>query len=210
MAQVPINSLKWWHVALIEYRMTYPTAKNNEVAAHFGKSPAWVSTITHTPEYKAAEERAKKGVIDHVTLTTARRIEAVAERVMDQMIERLDTEQIPFDTLRATMVDSLGAMGIGMKSPLGVTNQQNNVFNMSFTPEQFAAAQQKLRTVNGDIANGSRENGVENNDGAARYEITYEGPGSVLEQEAEDQVSQDEEAYRCDESRAKVRAGGAV
>jgi hypothetical protein len=93
-----IERIRYSHEAMIEKIIADPWVSQNELAAMFGYTPAWVSTIMSSDAFQAklAERRAE--VVDpRLAMAVDERFRAVASKAFDVMMERLENQ--PSDNL---------------------------------------------------------------------------------------------------------------
>lgn len=154
-----ISKLRHWHRQIINYRLSHPDAKGKEVAAYFGVTEPWLSTVVNSSAFKEEEAQREDQHFNNCSMSVIRRLEEVAGLAMDGLIEQMEMEKLPFDSLRATMTDALGAMGFSSKAPVGaigtVNNAQNNFYNVSISPAELERAQQIMNVADGAVLNGA-------------------------------------------------------
>lgn len=129
MAQsAQIVSVNPWHQRFADWLILYGSAPgwNKRAAEHFGRTPAWISTVYHSDAfqdfYKARESEHSKELLQ----TVQEKIAGAAGMAIDALTTRLELEKelLPYNTLLET-VDVLGkrmGLGDGKQQPTVVNN----------------------------------------------------------------------------------------
>jgi hypothetical protein len=119
MAEAPaprhqITKVRYTHDAMIDLLVANPRVSQNELAAHFGYTPAWVSTVMATDLFKERLEHRRTELVDpEVKASVNERFHAVVTKSLQVLQAKLSKpiDQIP-DNL-ALRAAELGAKGIG-------------------------------------------------------------------------------------------------
>lgn len=86
----PLLKLRYSHDAMIDLLISDPWISQNGLAAHFGYSPAWVSTILSSDAFQAKLAMRREEIIDPaLRLSTAERFKAVVDRSFAILQEKL-------------------------------------------------------------------------------------------------------------------------
>lgn len=113
-------ALRYSHLAMVDMLVQNPWMSQNELAAAFGRTPAWISTIVTSDAFKQRLEERRDEVVDpEIRLTLKERFEALTVRSLQKLQERLEHQ--PSDGLLLKAAD-LGAkaLGIGGNAPTPV------------------------------------------------------------------------------------------
>lgn len=105
--------MRYSHDAMVDIIVQNPWITQNDIAAHFGYTPAWVSTIITSDAFQAKLAARREEVIDPVMKATLEeRFRGLVHRSMEVLMQKLSkpVEAIPDNVaLRAL---ELGARGI--------------------------------------------------------------------------------------------------
>lgn len=120
-----IAKTSYTHEAMVDIILANPAIDQNEIAAHFGYSPSWVSNIITSDSFQAylAERRAE--IVDPILRGAVE--ESFKVLVLQSMaILRKKLEANPSDALVMKVFEgTTRAMGYGARAPVNV-NVQNN------------------------------------------------------------------------------------
>jgi hypothetical protein len=124
------GKLNYSHKAMIDLILASPGISQNALAAHFGYSASWVSTVMSSDAFQMAfAERANEIIDPSLRLTVEERFKGMVARSMEILMEKLSlpAHQVPDQlALRAFELSSRAA-GYGAKAePVAV---QVNVAN---------------------------------------------------------------------------------
>lgn len=115
-----IATIKYSHDALIDAIIANPQASQGQLAAHFGYSAAWVSTIMASSVFKDRLADRRGELIDpSITASIEERFRALTERSLQVLQEKLSQPTISIPDNLALRAAELGAkaMGIGGNAP---------------------------------------------------------------------------------------------
>lgn len=107
--------MNYSHEALADAMLTNPTATVAELAATFGRSPAWVSLVRNSDAFREILYRRRNDTVDPViTANIEQRFQIVANRSLEILMDKLarDTKDVP-DAL-ALEAAKLGARGLSL------------------------------------------------------------------------------------------------
>lgn len=121
----PVNEIakvRYNHDAMIDLIIAEPMISQNEIAAHFRRTPAWVSIIISSDAFQARLEERRKELIDPAILASIdNRFKAIAQMSLDRVMEKLSNPQVKDDFLIKSAQLAAGALGYGAKQP-GASN----------------------------------------------------------------------------------------
>jgi hypothetical protein len=134
------------HDVILDYLVANPTAKRTEVAAIFGVTPAWLSTIIHSCAF---QERLRLRQDELFTSAVVQPIQdklmGVAQIATERLMEVVQYESDP-KVLSQVADTALKNLGYGQKVVGVPVNQQNNItFNV--TKEELAGARALIGRV---------------------------------------------------------------
>ena len=128
------------HVRMLEFLIANPEASMEQLAAFFGRTPAWVSLVVHSDCFQAALKERQDEIFGDVRFTVRDRILALAHRSLERLAEKMEIEQ---ETARITDAAELAlkALGFGAApAPRGGT-VNNYVFGQVSRGQLMAARQ---------------------------------------------------------------------
>lgn len=138
------------HEAIMEAILAQPGLNLGEIAQVFGVTPSWMSCIIHSDCFQARLAEAQGALYGDLRLTVKDRIQALAQRSLSRLAERIEVEQ---DISRITDVAELTLKAMGFQGQsngraLGPTIQNN--FFAPIDRETLAAARRSMMRVVGD------------------------------------------------------------
>jgi hypothetical protein len=117
--------MRYSHDAMVDMIIANPHMTQNQLAAAFGYTPAWVSTIMSSDAFKAKLQNRKEEVVDPALLMTIEeKFKGLTERSLAVLTEKLSqpAQMIPDNlALRAAELGAK-ALGVGGNAP---TSQQH-------------------------------------------------------------------------------------
>ena len=110
-----IQKVRYSHDAMIDILVMNPWVHQNQLAAHFGYSPAWISTVMATDMFKAKLAQRREEIVDpELRATLEERFRGVIEQSLRVLQQKLSAPTVPDNlVLRAA---ELGAKALGMGS----------------------------------------------------------------------------------------------
>ena len=141
--------MKWWYEFLADYMIANPTALQNEIAAHFGRSPATISIIINTDAFKAYLRQRRNTHEAALDAEVRGKLFKVANNSLDLMLHSLEKKRdtIPLEILHRTTDTALKSLGYGAPSPAGTTVNVSTAptVNVAVSVEDLENARQALR-----------------------------------------------------------------
>lgn len=116
-----IQTVSYTHEALIDQLIAQPWTSQNEIAAHFGYTAAWISTIMQSDAFQAKLAERREAIIDPaLRLSVEERFRGVIARSMEVLQEKLS---LPYHMVSDEV--ALRAADMGAKYMVAqVKNQQ--------------------------------------------------------------------------------------
>lgn len=110
---IEIQKVRYSHDAMIDILVTNPWVHQNHLAAHFGYSPAWISTVMATDMFKAKLAQRREEIVDpELRATLEERFRGVIEQSLRVLQQKLSAPTVPDNlVLRAA---ELGAKALGL------------------------------------------------------------------------------------------------
>lgn len=114
-----------WYESLADYILANPTAKNTEIAAAFGKSPGWMSSIVNSDAFKSyfAQRRANYNELHDAALRD--RATGVVVKALDVLLETMDKKKDKMTVSEIVKIQdsALTMLGYGQKGPVAAAPQ---------------------------------------------------------------------------------------
>lgn len=134
------------HEAILVYILANPTSSYSEVAAYFGVTRSWLSTIIHSQAFQDQLARRQNEIFDAGILQGLEdKLSAAAHLSLDHYLEKIPT--MTTDQLISSTDKVLGKLGFGSKGPGGGANinAQNVQINYGHVPKEVVeAAREKI------------------------------------------------------------------
>lgn len=155
------------HEAILQFMIGNPTLKMSEVAAYFGVTPAWLSTIVHSHAFQDQLARRQDELFEvAIVQELGDKLTAAAHQTIDAYLEQVPT--LTADQLISAQDKLLGRLGYGVSK--GTTN-----FNIE------GSAQVQVNQVGGDVLAKAREK-VGKTNGKATLGTADNEPALPIEQ----------------------------
>lgn len=108
-----LTKVRYSHDAMIDILVENPWVHQNQLASHFGYSPAWVSIVMNTDMFKARLAQRREELIDPaLRASLEERFRAVVTKSLEVLQDKLSQPTVP-DNLVLRAVE-LGAKALGM------------------------------------------------------------------------------------------------
>ena len=110
---IQITKIRYSHDAMIDIIVENPWVHQNQLASHFGYSPAWISTVMATDMFKVKLAQRREELVDPVLKASLEeRFRGVVETSLRVLQEKLSQPVVP-DNLVLRAVE-LGAKALGL------------------------------------------------------------------------------------------------
>jgi hypothetical protein len=114
MAAVPIQKINYTHDNMIDLIISQPGISQGALAAIFGYTQSWISTIMASDAFKERLAARRMEVVDPVLVATIEeRFEAVTMRSLEVLQEKLEQPHTAVSDQLALQAAALGAKGLG-------------------------------------------------------------------------------------------------
>ncbi len=109
------RKMRWWYEALADFMLANPTALQNDIAAHFGRTASTISIVINTDAFKAYFRQRRAAFQSDLSEGVKQKLMNVADVSLDMMLEKLEKKKdsIPLDMLLKTNESVLKALGYG-------------------------------------------------------------------------------------------------
>lgn len=109
----PTKRLQYSHKVMADLLIAQPGVSNNEIAALFGFTPAWVSQVKNGDMFQAYLKEREKELVDPLLIATVEeRLGAVAKASLDRVAELLP--QADIEQATEVMKVATQRMGLGV------------------------------------------------------------------------------------------------
>lgn len=123
-----IAKVRYTHDAMIDMIVENPAISQNEIAAKFGYSAAWVSIIVNSDAFQARLKERREDLVDpQLRATVKDRLQAVANKAMERLMERLATNA-PFSNKELIEAAGMATKGLGFGAPQVPTGPTQNLY----------------------------------------------------------------------------------
>ena len=147
--------VKWWHEAIIEDMLAFPTDTLEARGKRLNYSASYLCIIINTDMFRAAYEKRKNDFRANLDQAIHEKAGKVAAQGLDLMLEIMQTKrtQIPFTALTDTVDKTLTRLGYGLekKGPPVQLNVVGNGTQIAVLPtvtaEQLTSAREALRAA---------------------------------------------------------------
>lgn len=105
--------VRYTHADMIDFIIANPGVAQGQLAARYGYTQAWVSTVINSDAFQAALAKRREEVVDPLLVVSLReRFQALTVRSLEKLMEELDKPAVkPEVALRAA---ELGAKSLGV------------------------------------------------------------------------------------------------
>lgn len=111
---VRLEKLRYSHDAMVDLLIANPGIHQNAIAARFGYTPAWVSTIMASDAFKTRLATRREQLVDPSILASIEeRFSALAEKSLAVLQEKLAQPQVSDDLALKALALGAKALGIG-------------------------------------------------------------------------------------------------
>lgn len=133
-----IAKVRYTHDAVIDEILMNPSISQNDLAKHFGYTPGWMSIVINSDAFQERLAERKGELTDpKVRASINERLDALAKRSLEKLLDRLDNPGAQIKTLELVAIAKLG-VGDKNTRPAG-PQTQNNLYVVSLpSPAQDA------------------------------------------------------------------------
>lgn len=121
-----IQTIRYTHDAVIDIILTNPSISQNELAQSFGYSVGWMSIIINSDAFQERMTERKAELVDpKLRATIAEKVDGLANRALDRLIDRLDSPT--HGAIKTQDLVSIAKLAVAPKTPQ-IAIQQNNTY----------------------------------------------------------------------------------
>lgn len=114
----PVARLSYTHEAMIDLIIAEPAIYNEELAARFGYSPSWISTVVVSDIFQAKLAARREALVDpELRMSIKTQFKGLLERSMEILARKLDRPALEVPDQLAVQVAKLAgtSLGFGVK-----------------------------------------------------------------------------------------------
>lgn len=142
-----INNLSYTHDAMVDLILAQPMISQGEIARHFGYTESWVSLVVRSDSFREGLAARKGELMDPILKAHLdERINALAHRSIDVLMEQLDMKANPDIALKALEL-STRAKGYGAGVNVNVNNFVVAMPQKAVDSDSWAAAHKPQQPV---------------------------------------------------------------
>lgn len=127
------RKMRWWYEHLADVMIAHPEWRQNDLAAHFNRSPGTISTIINSDAFKAYLSRRRREYEQSLDQEVRGKLLNVANKGLDFLLDNLEKKRdaVTIPVLQDVIDKSLKNLGYGQtNSPqpavnVNIANQQN-------------------------------------------------------------------------------------
>jgi len=110
-----IDKVRWWHEQIVDIMLAFPHWSQGQIATHFDKTEAWLSTIIHSNVFKAYYAGRIEAHQSFISRKLIDKVEDIADMSLEAMRTRLEeaADEIPLPQLKETSEMALKTLGFG-------------------------------------------------------------------------------------------------
>lgn len=108
-------AIRYTHDGLIDMVVAEPWVSQNELAARFGYTPSWISTVMTSDAFKMRLEQRKDELVDPLLRASIEeRFRAVTTRSLEVLMDKLSAPSATIPDNLVLQAAALGAKSLGM------------------------------------------------------------------------------------------------
>lgn len=128
-----LQKVRYPHDAMIDEIIIDPNIKQGELARRFNRTEAWISIIVNSDAFKFRLKERKAELVDpQIRASVEERLDAVAKRALDKLLDRLEGKNGP--NMSDNNLIQAAKLGVGNKNALPAPMQQNNLYVVNMPP----------------------------------------------------------------------------
>ena len=126
--------MRYSHQAMVDLILEDPTLQQNQIAAYFGRTPAWISTIFTSDAFKARLEARRAEIVDpDLRLSLRERFEALATQSLKVLQEKIcrPADQVPDSLALRGAEIGMKALGLGVMAPQVILTSEERLASLA-------------------------------------------------------------------------------
>lgn len=146
-----LDKVNYRYEAIIDFMLSHPDMKRQEIARALGYTPAWLSTVISSDAFKVLYEKRRSEFDRELHDSTITKVFEVAQKAAGKVSEKLDEEEVAASFALDSMSNALKALGFGAPKSSPSAQVNNTQVNVTFT-EQDRIALREARDRLGRVA----------------------------------------------------------
>lgn len=132
-----IKEVKWFHDAIIDEMIANPAQSQGELARKFGYTQAWMSIMVNSDAFRHRLRERKEEIVDPRLLAEWEdRVNGVAHRALDRIMEKLDN---PASNMKTMELVSIAKLGVETRAERARIGTQQNLYVINVPPPEKSA-----------------------------------------------------------------------
>lgn len=113
-----VPRVRYSHTDMIDFIIANPGISQGALAARYGYSQSWVSTVMSSDAWQSAMAARREELVDPALLATIEeRFKALTHRSLDRLMQKLDAPQVSDQVVLQSVALGAKAMGLGGNAP---------------------------------------------------------------------------------------------
>lgn len=147
-----LQKTSYSHEAMIDLILANPAIDQNQLAAHFGYTPSWVSIVISSDAFQAALGEKREKIIDPILRGAIEEsFKGLVMRSIEIVRKKLDCVDVHVDTALEVLKTSSKALGYGARPSMSVqVNGSGNLIGVLSSLQPPAPPKKLERTIVGE------------------------------------------------------------
>ena len=147
MAAVQIQETRYTHEAIIDEILVNPSDSQGELAKRFKYTETWISIIMNSAAFKERLAERKAQLVDPKLIASIEdRLDGVARRALDKIIDRLDNSAA---SIKNNELAAFAKLAIGDRNIRGTSVPQQNLYVVNI-PSPAVSATEWVKSAQGN------------------------------------------------------------
>jgi len=146
-----IAKVRYTHDAMIDLVIARPEISQNQIAAHFGYTPSWVSTVFASEAFQERMAQRKEELVDpFIRRSVEERMKALVIQSLGVLQEKLEQPGVSADVALEAFKASTKALGYGARPQVQNVERQYIVH----VPQKALSSgewEREMHTVEGEV-----------------------------------------------------------
>jgi hypothetical protein len=109
-----VAKMNYSHDDMIDYIITHPGCKQNDLAARYGYTPSWISNVMASDAWQSKMAKRRAELVDPTLVATIEeRFAALADRSLTRLMEKLDAPTVSDNVVLKAVELGAKALGVG-------------------------------------------------------------------------------------------------
>jgi len=140
-----IQKVRYTHDAIIDVIIAFPAISQGDLAREFGFTQTWMSIIINSPEFKLRLAERKGELVDpKIRASIEERLEGLAKRALDKLLDRLDNTA---HQMKDADLIAVAKLGVGNKNAPPIAPQVSQNLYVVQLPSPASSAKEWMSTL---------------------------------------------------------------